>query len=182
MWSLGTARSDQSPSIPVLKDSKSHNERNHFNLEALDMLKQQPVSVKNLYCEICKLTLTSMIVATQHYDGRAHNIRKRELEISKAQGFGKRRFQMDSMEDSSKKGRSDSSIYPSPPLFSLQMNEPPPPTPQKKILDTGLIIGVSEYQCMTSDWISLDFESYLEHKDTVQHQIKEKMETGIYPK
>nr|CAD7431443.1 unnamed protein product [Timema monikensis] len=44
-------------------------------------LKQQPVSVKNLYCEICKLTLTSMIVATQHYDGRAHNIRKRELEM-----------------------------------------------------------------------------------------------------
>nr|CAD7396207.1 unnamed protein product [Timema cristinae] len=111
-------------------------------------LKQQPVSVKNLYCEICKLTLTSMIVATQHYDGRAHNIRKRELEINsynknketgRMQGekekneasgmgaqegldakidrnavngcgrksnsqFGKRRFQMDSTGDSSKKG------------------------------------------------------------------------------
>nr|CAD7263653.1 unnamed protein product [Timema shepardi] len=39
--------------------------------------------------------------------------------------------------------------------------------------------GVSEYQCMTCDWRSLHFESYLEHKETVQHQIKEKMETAM---
>nr|CAD7400925.1 unnamed protein product [Timema poppensis] len=114
------------------------------------VLKQQPVGVKNLYCEICKITLTSMIVATQHYEGRAHNIRKRELEISNTQ-FGKRRFQMDSTEDSSKKGSIGG----------------------KKDGD----LGVSEYQCMTCDWRSLHFESYLEHKETVQHQIKEKMET-----
>ncbi|CAG2063508.1 unnamed protein product, partial [Timema podura] len=80
---------------------------------------------------------------------------------SKAQGFGKRRFQMDSTEDSSKKGS------------SLVKHE-------SDALDhLATEAGVSEYQCMTSDWISLDFESYLEHKDTVQHQIKEKMETGM---
>nr|CAD7431442.1 unnamed protein product [Timema monikensis] len=32
---------------------------------------------------------------------------------------------------------------------------------------------------MKCDWRSLDFESYLEHKETVQHRMKEKMETAM---
>nr|CAD7570158.1 unnamed protein product [Timema californicum] len=143
------------------------------------VLKQQPVSVKNLYCEICKITLTSMIVATQHYEGRAHNIRKRELEISNTQ-FGKRRFQMDSTEDNSKKGRFICEICQIVTTSQDQLENHFGGIKHKKMQAKSQTKGVSEYQCMTCDWRSLHFESYLEHKETVQHQIKGKMET-VHP-